>query len=157
MKKWLEFLIPVKTAACYSFTAALFIYTVICLFTGRASIPIGIVLSFLLLSLAAAVLQIVAFTSLVFKKLRYGPRLLLFILPFFAVLSLIAKGFHWFPPELGSAWMLFLLLFLLIFVIMTVGFEIYFRVTGHKYDGLLGQYRLAKRKGADCPPPPSQL
>ena len=30
---------------------------------------------------------------------------------------------------------------LVVFVAMTLGFEMYFRIAGRKYEGLLGQYR----------------
>ena len=39
---------------------------------------------------------------------------------------------------------MFIGIFFLIFLVMTVGFEIYFRITGRKYDGLIGQYRKQK-------------
>lgn len=39
---------------------------------------------------------------------------------------------------------MFIGIFFLIFLVMTIGFDIYFRVTGRKYDGLIGQYRKKK-------------
>mgnify|MGYP006922381988 CR=1 FL=1 len=47
--------------------------------------------------------------------------------------------------NLGS-WALFIGMFVVIFLAMTVGFDIYFRLTGRKYDGLLGQYRKEKEE-----------
>ncbi|MEG1061383.1 MAG: hypothetical protein RSD35_10175 [Oscillospiraceae bacterium] len=39
---------------------------------------------------------------------------------------------------------MFIGIFILVFIAITIGFEIYFRVTGRKYDGLLGQYKKQK-------------
>ena len=48
--------------------------------------------------------------------------------------------------RLTGAWAVFLGMFFLTFVGMTIGFDIYFRITGRKYDGLLGQYRREKEE-----------
>ena len=48
--------------------------------------------------------------------------------------------------EQTGAWAAFLGMFFLTFVGMTIGFDIYFRITGRKYDGLLGQYRREKEE-----------
>ena len=37
-------------------------------------------------------------------------------------------------------------IFFLIFIGMTIGFDIYFRITGRKYDGMIGQYRKQKEE-----------
>ena len=54
-----------------------------------------------------------------------------------------------FPADQAGAWVLFIVIFFLIFLVMTVGFDLYFRVTGRKYDGLLGQYRKEKEDAED--------
>ena len=36
--------------------------------------------------------------------------------------------------------------FFVTFLVMTIGFEVYFRLTGRKYDGLLGQYRREREE-----------
>ena len=48
--------------------------------------------------------------------------------------------------EQAGAWAMFIGMFFLTFIIMTIGFDIYFRVTGRKYDGMLGQYRKEKEE-----------
>ena len=40
----------------------------------------------------------------------------------------------------------FIIIFIVIFIIMTIGFEVYFRIVGKKYDGLLGQYKKEREK-----------
>ena len=64
---------------------------------------------------------------------------------FLPLLAVTAWAFQWFPMEIES-WMGFLGIFLVIFAAMTIGFEMYYRLTGRKYDGLLGQYRREKEK-----------
>ena len=71
MKKFFDIVMPVKTAACYIFTATMCVYAVLDLVFGWGGLPDNYLFSFLLLSLAGGVLQIVAFTELVIKRLRY--------------------------------------------------------------------------------------
>jgi len=92
------------------------------------------------------VLQIVAFTELVIKRLRYTLRLFVFAVPYLAVLSAIAAGFGWLPAAQPGAWALFFLIFLAVLLTMTLGFELYYRISGKKYDGLLGQYRASRTR-----------
>ena len=97
MKKFFDIVMPVKTAACYIFTATMCVYAVLDLVFGWGGLPDNYLFSFLLLSLAGGVLQIVAFTELVIKRLRYTLRLFVFAVPYLAVLSAIAAGFGWLP------------------------------------------------------------
>ena len=90
MKKFFDIVMPVKTAACYIFTATMCVYAVLDLVFGWGGLPDNYLFSFLLLSLAGGVLQIVAFTELVIKRLRYTLRLFVFAVPYLAVLSAIA-------------------------------------------------------------------
>ena len=101
MKKFFDIVMPVKTAACYIFTATMCVYAVLDLVFGWGGLPDNYLFSFLLLSLAGGVLQIVAFTELVIKRLRYTLRLFVFAVPYLAVLSAIAAGFGW--PSMTDA------------------------------------------------------
>lgn len=146
MKKFFDIVMPVKTAACYIFTATMCVYAVLDLVFGWGGLPDNYLFSFLLLSLAGGVLQIVAFTELVIKRLRYTLRLFVFAVPYLAVLSAIAAGFGWLPAAQPGAWALFFLIFLAVLLTMTLGFELYYRISGKKYDGLLGQYRASRTR-----------
>ena len=77
MKKFFDIVMPVKTAACYIFTATMCVYAVLDLVFGWGGLPDNYLFSFLLLSLA---------------------------------------------------------------------FELYYRISGKKYDGLLGQYRASRTR-----------
>lgn len=103
MKKFFDIVMPVKTAACYIFTATMCVYAVLDLVFGWGGLPDNYLFSFLLLSLAGGVLQIVAFTELVIKRLRYTLRLFVFAVPYLAVLSAIAAGFGWLPAAQPGA------------------------------------------------------
>ena len=138
MKKFFDIVMPVKTAACYIFTATMCVYAVLDLVFGWGGLPDNYLFSFLLLSLAGGVLQIVAFTELVIKRLRYTLRLFVFAVPYLA--------FGWLPAAQPGAWALFSLIFLAVLLTMTLGFELYYRISGKKYDGLLGQYRASRTR-----------
>ena len=70
MKKFFDIVMPVKTAACYIFTATMCVYAVLDLVFGWGGLPDNYLFSFLLLSLAGGVLQIVAFTELYAAAVR---------------------------------------------------------------------------------------
>lgn len=140
MKKILQFVMEWKTGACLMFTGTVLLYLAFCLILGEKEVAVSQLWTLLLISAAGTLLQTLCFTSLVIKRMRYTRRLLLFCLLFLPTLSATAWRFRWFPMGKGS-WLIFIGLFLLIFAVMTIGFEIYYRAAGHKYDGLLGQYR----------------
>lgn len=50
--------------------------------------------------------------------------------------------------ESGS-WLVFLGIFLAVFLVMTLGFELWFRAAGRRYDGILGQYRREREKAEE--------
>ena len=57
-----------------------------------------------------------------------------------------AWTFRWFPLENAGAWASFMGIFFLSFLVLCLGFELYFRAAGKKYDALLGRWRA---KGGD--------
>lgn len=81
--------------------------------------------------------------------MRYTWRSVLFVLLFLPTLAFAAWKGQWFPMEEARAWALFLGMFFLVFIVMTVGFDIYYRIAGRKYDGMIGQYRREKEEKAN--------
>ena len=134
-----------KTYAALLFTGMVILCSIIMLCLGESTVPINMLASILLVSALGTLLQFIAFTDYVIKKMRYRFRLIIYAIPFLAVLAANAALFRWFPPESG-AWLMFLLIYLVGFAGISAGFEIYFRVMGKKYDGLLGQYRKQKEE-----------
>lgn len=146
MKKFLKGLVAWKMSACAIFTAAVFLYLVFCLIYDTREVSTAMLWGLFWVSAAGSLFQAVCFSNWLIKKLRYTWRSLLFVLLFLPVLALAAWKTGWFPTDQVEAWAMFIGIFFLIFLVMTVGFEIYFRITGRKYDGLIGQYRKQKEK-----------
>jgi hypothetical protein len=145
MKKFLDGVMEWKTGACFMFTASTLVYMVVNLILGYRTLEISSIISLLGISALGTLIQFIAFTDRVIKNVKYTWRLIIFVIPFGAVLTAFAVLFDWFPSNMPGAWLIFIGIFILAFAAMTLGFEIYFRVTGKKYDGLLGQYK--KQKG----------
>ena len=141
MKKFMKGVLEWKTGVSLSFTASMLIYVVIALLMGERQIEATAVLAMLALCMAGTFVQYLCFTDNIIKNMRYTRRLLLFGALFMPLLTGIAVAFSWFPAQKPGAWLLFLGLALAVFAAMTLGFELYFRAAGRKYDGLLGQYR----------------
>lgn len=146
MKKFFKSLVEWKMSACVLFTAAMFIYLFFCLIYDNREVSTAMLWGLFWVSAAGSLIQGICFSDWIIKKMRYTWRSLLFILLFLPVLSLAAWKTQWFPADQAGAWVLFIGIFFLIFLVMTVGFDLYFRVTGRKYDGLIGQYRRKKEE-----------
>lgn len=141
MKKLMKCVLEWKTGVSLAFTASMLIYVVIALVMGERQIEATAIIAMLLLCMAGTFVQYLCFTDNIIKNMRYTRRLMLFGVLFIPLLTGIAVAFGWFPAQKSGAWLLFLGLALAVFAAMTLGFELYFRVAGRKYDGLLGQYR----------------
>ena len=146
MKVFLQRFVEVKVAACKLFTASVVLYLYFSALFGSREVPVLALWGLLLVSLAGAVIQAVCFTDWIIKKMRYTRRTLLFLLLFYPTLSFAAWKMGWFPVQDARAWAVFTGSFFLIFLAMTAGFDLYFQITGRKYDGLIGQYRRQKEE-----------
>ena len=146
MRQFLKGLIEWKMSACAMFTAAMFFYLLFCLLYDNREVPTALLWGLFWVSAAGSFIQAVCFSDWIIKKMPYTWRSVLFVLLFLPLLSLAAWKLNWFPTQQAGAWAVFIGTFFLIFIVMTVGFDIYFRVTGRKYDGLIGQYRKQKEK-----------
>lgn len=141
MKNFFEIVIALKERAALCYTGAMFFYIFFLLVYGQQTADVATLISLMLVSIAAGSLQLIAFSSLVIKKLGYGWRLLVFAVPFFAILTGVAVAFDWFPAQSAGAWVSFILIFLVIFAVITVAFEMYYRLSGKRYDSRLDWYR----------------
>lgn len=146
MKKFLEGVITWKTSACSMYTAAMAIYLFFCQVFGNREVSLTMLWTLLLAAVLGSLVQGVCFSDWVFKRMRYTWRGLLFCLLYLPVLAALGWKGQWFPVENLGSWALFVGMFFAIFLAMTVGFDIYFRLTGKKYDGLLGQYRKEREE-----------
>lgn len=142
MRKFIENVVTWKSYACFMFTGCVCLYGVIALLFGKTTLEIGTLFQLLLLSALGTLIQGIAFEETwLIKNTKYTTRMIIFIIPFFAMLTFFAFFFKWFPMDRMISWGIFLGIFLAIFIIMTISFELVFRMTGKKYDGLLGQYK----------------
>ena len=146
MKKFFEVVVAIKerTALCY--TGAMCFYMFFLFVYKQETADLSQLFSLLLVSIAAGTMQLLAFSDLLFKKLAYGWRLAVFVVPFFALITAFAVGFGWFPVERVEAWLMFFAIFIVIFLFITVGIELYYRLSGRKYDDRLDWYRKNKDK-----------
>lgn len=133
-----------KMMTCFTFTGILLVYVVISMGMGMGAVEIRSIFSILLISCVGCLFQFVCFTDNMIKKMRYSARLLLFAVLYLPVVIAAALLFQWFPPQSVRSWIWFIVLFVIGFGLITFAFEIYYRMTGKKYDGLLGQYKKEK-------------
>lgn len=147
MKRWMQHVREWKTAASLSYTASVLIWACINLLCGQTQAPVAVLFELMLLCGVGALLQYVAFTDAVIRKMRYSLRILAFTVPFGALTALCAAAFGWVPRGQPLAWAIFFAAFALILGVITAGFECYYRLSGRRYDGLLGEYRAKRERG----------
>ena len=145
MKKFFQAAAAIKECASLCYTGAMCFYMIFLWVFRQDAVTFPELFSLLLVCVAAGAMQVAAFSNLLFKKLAYGWRMVVFAVPFFAVLTAFAVGFGWFPTENAGAWLTFIVIFVVIFVTITAGIELYYRLSGRKWDDRLDWYR--RRKG----------
>ncbi len=146
MKKFFQVCTTIKEVTALCYTAAMCFYMFFLLVFKQETAPLSILFSLLLVCIAAGTMQVAAFSDLLFKKLGYGWRMVLFFVVFGGVLTAFAVGFGWFPTDQAGAWVLFGVFFVLIFAAITGGIEIYYRASGRRWDDKLDWYRKNRGK-----------
>lgn len=146
MKNFWKGLIEWKMSACTIYSAAIFIYLFFCLIYDTKEVSTMMLWGLFWVSAAGSLIQAICFSDWIIKKMRYTWRSVLFVVLFLPALMLAAWKLDWFPMDQAGAWATFIGMFFLIFIVMTVGFDIYFRITGRKYDGFIGQYRKQREE-----------
>ena len=144
MKKFFQVAAAIKECASLCYTGAMCFYMFFLFIFKQETADLSMLFSLLIVCIAAGTLQVAAFSNLLFKKLAYGWRLVVFAVPFFVVLTAFAVAFQWFPTEEAGAWVSFGVLFIVIFVVITAGIELYYRLAGRKWDDKLDWYRRQK-------------
>lgn len=151
MKNFLEGMKEWASWAAFCFSGAVLIFLYIAVGRGQSEIAIKDIVSLLLISLVGTFLQYLFFGPRIIKRMHYLLRLFVFDLLMLALLIPTAYFFAWFPTDSPDYWLGFLGIYFAAFIGIAVSFEIYFKVSGKKYDGLLGQYRkrLEESKSLD--------
>lgn len=148
MKRFLKGVVEWKSYACMMFTGSICVYGLVAYFLGEHAVSLEILFQLLILSIIGSLIQGIAFAeNWLIRKMTYAKRACLFAVLFLPVLIAFAVIFQWFPTRELASWGVFLLIFVIIFIVVMVGFEIIFRITGKKYDGLLGEYKKKNEVG----------
>ena len=146
MRRFFDVVVAVKQRAALNYTAAMCIYVFFLWVFKQDGASLPMLFSLLVVGTAAGLMQVVAFSDVLFKKLAYGWRMVLFFVVFGAVLTAFAVGFGWFPTDSAGAWVGFAAIFILIFAAIAGGIEIYYRASGRKWDDRLDWYRKNREK-----------
>ena len=146
MKKFFEVAMNLKERVGLIYTGAMCFYMFFLWVFKQDSAPLPILFSLLVVSVAASAMQVLAFSDLVIKKLSYGWRMLVFIIPFGAILTAAAVACGWFPTDQIGAWVLFGVFFVLITAAITAGIEIYYRASGRRWDDRLDWYKKNRKE-----------
>ena len=147
MRAFMKGIMQWKNYACMMFTGSVCLYGIIAFSMGDRALNLGILLQLLVISALGTLIQGIAFNpEWIIKKARYTTRMILFVVPFLIMLMAFALAFNWFPMDNMVSWFIFFGTFLATFIIMTASFEIVFRISGKRYNGLLGQYKKAQQK-----------
>lgn len=141
MQTFLKCAVAVKTNACLMFTGSMAALAVVYGLILDWPITWALILELLGMCLACSLVQFVFFSGVLLKKMAYLPRILCSLPAFLAVVAGAGMIFRWLPIHRWQSWATFLAIFSVIFVVIAVGFEVYFRITGQKYDNLLKQYK----------------
>lgn len=146
MKRFLSFVVEWKTSAALSYASSSCVVMAAFWLMGMESIAIPMLFQLLLLSGAASLLSWALFTPALFKSMRYTGRLALFLALFFLIVASFAVLCDWLPEQRSEHWLTFGAIYLAVSAIMTLGYEIYFRISGNRYDGLLNEYRKRQKR-----------
>lgn len=146
MKTFFQVVTAFKERVALIYTGSMFFYLFFLWVFKQEGASLPMLCSLMLVSIVAGAMQIVAFSNLVIKKLSYGWRLVVFAIPFGAVLTACAVTFQWFPIENPGAWITFGAIFVVIFLACTAGIELYFRLSGRKYDDRLDWYHKNRER-----------
>lgn len=146
MKNVIKIIGQLPKYTAYSFSMSMLVFTVIGHIAGKEVIAINMLAQIFVVCLAAAVLQMIAFSEICIKKMSYIKRLALFMFPFLAVITGFAIVFKWFPMQSFMAWLIFIGIFVFCFIVSAILFEIHFKITGDKYTGILNEYKNKSNK-----------
>ncbi|MBD5118085.1 MAG: hypothetical protein HDT37_03085 [Clostridiales bacterium] len=146
MKKFFQVAAAIKECTALCYTAAMCFYMFFLWVFKQETADLPTLFSLLIVAIAAGTMQVAAFSNLLFKKLAYGWRLVLFFVVFGGILTAFAVGFGWFPTDSVGAWVSFGAAFIVIFAAITAGIELYYRLSGRKWDDKLDWYRKSRGK-----------
>ena len=140
MKKFLQFVMAIKTTACLAFTAEVMLITVASMIFGRGSIPISYIWQMIFLALTFSKLQYFVFSENTLGDMKTTGRMAVLEGAMLAVLSAFAFAFQWFPADSVINWLIFVVVYAVIFHIAAFALRVVFRLGGMKYNEMLNAY-----------------
>lgn len=141
MRRFFEIAMEIQTRACLIFTGAVLAYGLIYGILAEWQVSVAMIFELALACLLCAVVQFIFFSGMVIRTMSYGKRILCSLPVFLVMMLAMALIFQWFPAAELLGWVISLGIFVLMFGGITLGFEIYFRATGRKYDDRLAEYK----------------
>lgn len=146
MKNLIKIIGQIPKYTSYSFSMSMVVFLIVGSITRIQEISINRIIQLGVICIIASVLQMIAFSNIVIKKLAYTKRLALFMFPFLAVITAFAIKYNWFPLENIISWIIFIGIFITCFMVSAILFEIHFKITGDKYTGVLNEYKNKRNK-----------
>lgn len=148
MKRLKPYLSNYVNNLCFIFTCVCLAFAAYYLIVGAMYIELKDILRFIVISGAMALFQVLCFSDIVFKRLSYFARILIFFpLSLLTVLGgLLLMGFR--ISDFSRIFGKFMLIFIPLFLAMIVVFEIKYRLEGKKYDQILARKQSHEGNGS---------
>lgn len=144
MKNFIKIISQIPKYTSYSFSMSMIVFLIVGFITRIQEISINRIIQLGVICIIASVLQMIAFSNILIRRLAYTKRLALFMFPFLAVITAFAIKYNWFPLENIISWIIFIGIFVTCFIVSAI-FEIHFKITGDKYTGVLNEYKNNKK------------
>lgn len=144
MKKIINAFFKVCIITCYMLTTSIFCALFINLSAGQNQFSNKSILQLILISFVGAIIQWLAFSEDVIKRLKYSYRIFVFMIPFYLMLSSCAYIWHWFDTTKLYYWIAFFGLLIIAFILSYAISSVYYKVTGQKYNEKLEEYKANK-------------
>ncbi len=144
MKRFLQFIMAIKTTAALAFTAEVMLVTVVSMIIGRDGIPVSYIWQMIFLALTFSKIQYFVFSENTLGDMKTTGRMALLEGAMLAVLAVFAFAFRWFPAERVTNWLIFIGVYAALFHIAAFALRIVFRLGGMKYNELLIAYNARR-------------
>lgn len=145
MKNFFKIALQFKMNLCLFFAGTAIVMLIICFFTGVTEITTAFLWQTFLICFVGVLIQMIAFSDLIIKKMKFLWRSIIFIVPFLSFLSGCAVWFQWFPTDVIGYWITFCVIFFVIFAVIAGVFEMYYCVTGEHINKSLEDYKNKNR------------
>ena len=141
MKKFMQLVAAVKSAASLAFTAQIMLVTVASMLFNRDGISISFIWQMMFLALIYGCLQLIAFSENYLGKMKTPGRVMFLGASMFVALASFALVFQWFPTRNMLNWLIFIAFYAVVFAVAVFALRTVFRLSGIKYNQMLAAYQ----------------